>query len=75
MKKSGLISDFNSKTKRLGRFHYLIAIDLDLTSNQTLDLLRNIFPSKLSNNYQLSRIKKIIFPILRIFYFRILNNS
>ena len=75
MKKFGLISDFSSKTKRLGRFHYLIVVDLDLTPNQTLDLIQKIFPSKLPNNFQLSQLKKTVFPIIKVLYMRILNQS
>jgi hypothetical protein len=49
----------------MGRFHYLIVVDLDLTPTQTLDLMQKIFPSKLPNNVQLSQLKKTVFPIIR----------
>ncbi len=49
LKKSGLIYAFQTKTKRLGKFHYLIEIDLDLTSPQMQYFMKKIFPSKISD--------------------------
>lgn len=75
MKKAGIISAFNSKTKRLGKFHYLIVINLDLNSHQTINLIQKIFTSKIPTNNTISRLKKTIFSILRIVYLRYLNQS
>ncbi len=47
-KKSGAISEYKTKTKRLGRFHYRIEINLDLTGLQAIHLLSNLFPKQLS---------------------------
>ena len=47
-KESGAIGDYKTKARRLGRFHYLIEIDLDVTGMQTIHLLSNLFPSQLS---------------------------
>jgi hypothetical protein len=45
-KKSHAISDYKTKTKRLGKFHYKVEIDLDLTGMQAIHLLGNLFPSQ-----------------------------
>lgn len=42
LKNQGLFHRVKTKTKRLGKFHYLIEIDLDLTSTQTEYLLKKI---------------------------------
>ncbi len=47
-KDSGAIGDYKTKAKRLGKFHYLIEIDLDVTEMQAIHLISNLFPSKLS---------------------------
>lgn len=47
-KKAGTIGDYKTKTKRLGKFHYRIEIDLDLTGTQAIHLLANLFPKQLS---------------------------
>lgn len=44
----GIISDYKTNTKRLGKYHYRIEIDLDLTDMQTFHLLGNLFPKQLS---------------------------
>ena len=41
-KKRGLISEFKTRTRRLGKFHYRIEIGLDVTSNQALHVLSNM---------------------------------
>ena len=46
-KESGAISEYKTKTKRLGKFHYRIEINLDLTGMQAIHLLGNIFPKQL----------------------------
>ena len=47
-KAAGAIGDYKTKTKRLGKFHYRIEMDLDLTGMQALHILANLFPSQLS---------------------------
>ena len=47
-KEGGVIGGYKAHTKRLGRFHYRIEIDLDLTGMQTVHLLTNLFPNQLS---------------------------
>ena len=47
-KKAGAIGKYKTKTKRLGKFHYRIEIDLDLTGMQAIHLLANLFPKQLS---------------------------
>src|SRR5208337_2980998 len=47
-KEAGAIGDYKTKTKRLGKFHYRIEIDLDLTGMQATHLLANLFPKQLS---------------------------
>lgn len=49
LKKSGLVYAFQIKTKRLGKFHYFIEIDLDLTSSQIRYFMKKIFPYKISD--------------------------
>ena len=45
-KRQGLISGYEARTHRLGKFHYKIEVDLDLTSKQTLHVLRDLCPNK-----------------------------
>ncbi|HYA78361.1 MAG TPA: hypothetical protein VEF91_06545 [Verrucomicrobiae bacterium] len=47
-KKAGAIENYKTKTRRLGKFHYRIQIDLDLTGMQAVHLLANLFPKQLS---------------------------
>ena len=42
LKKQGIFHRVQTKTKRLGKFHYLIEIDLDLTLTQTEYLIKKI---------------------------------
>jgi hypothetical protein len=46
-KDAGEICNYKAHTKRLGKFHYRIVLDLDLTGMQALHLLGNVFPSQL----------------------------
>lgn len=39
-KNKGLIDDYEAKTKRIGKFHYKIYLDLDLTPEQASRILR-----------------------------------
>ena len=47
LKDEGLISGYKSRTRRLGKFHYRIEIDLDVTSRQALHLLNDLLPDQL----------------------------
>jgi hypothetical protein len=47
-KEAGAIGDYKTHTKRLGKYHYKIVMDLDLTGRQALHLLGNLFPKQLS---------------------------
>ena len=47
-KEGGIVSDYKTHTKRLGKYHYRIEIDLDLTGMQAVHLLGNLFPKQLS---------------------------
>jgi hypothetical protein len=40
-KDRGLIDDYRVKTKRIGKFHYKVEVDLDLTSKQADWMLRD----------------------------------
>jgi hypothetical protein len=44
----GVIGKYKTVTKRLGRFHYRIQIELDLTGLQAVHLFSNIFPNQLN---------------------------
>ena len=44
----GIISDYKTHTKRLGKYHYRIEIDLEVTGMQAVHLLANLFPKQLS---------------------------
>jgi hypothetical protein len=46
-KESGAISNYKARTKRLGKYHYRISLDLDLTGMQAAHLLGNLFPKQL----------------------------
>jgi len=43
-KERGAIGDYKTRTKRLGKYHYRIEINLDLTGMQAIHLLSNLFP-------------------------------
>ncbi len=47
-KEAGAIGDYKAHTKRLGKYHYRIEINLDLTGMQAIHLLGNLFPTQLS---------------------------
>jgi hypothetical protein len=47
-KDAGSIGDYKTHTHRLGKFHYRIEIDLDLTGMQAVHLLANLFPKRLN---------------------------
>ena len=45
-KERGAIGNYKTKTKRLGKYHYRIEVNLDLTGRQAIHLLSNLFPSQ-----------------------------
>ena len=47
-KEAGAIGNYKTKSKRLGKYHYRVEINLDVTGMQTVHLLSNMFPSRLS---------------------------
>ena len=47
-KDSGAIRNYKTKTKRLGKYHYRIELDLDVTGMQAIHLLTNLFPRQLN---------------------------
>lgn len=47
-KETGAIGEYKAHTKRLGKYHYRIEIDLDLTGMQAVHLLSNLFPTQVS---------------------------
>ena len=48
LKNRGRISDYKTHTKRLGKFHYRIDMDLDLTGKQAYDFLNDMLPNQLN---------------------------
>jgi hypothetical protein len=49
LKEEGLISDYKSRTRRLGKFHYRIEIHLDVTSRQVQHILNDLLPDQLKS--------------------------
>jgi hypothetical protein len=47
LKDEGLISGYKSRTQRLGKFHYRIEIDFDLTEKQAHYFLDDLLPNQL----------------------------
>jgi hypothetical protein len=47
-KEAGEIGNYKTRTKRLGKYHYRIVMDLDLTGMQAVHLLGNLFPKQLN---------------------------
>jgi hypothetical protein len=45
-KEGGIVGNYKTHTKRLGKYHYRIEINLDLTGMQAYHLLGNIFPKQ-----------------------------
>jgi len=42
LKEQGVILDYKTKTRRLGKLHYKIAVDLDLTQEQMALILKEL---------------------------------
>ena len=49
LKQQGKISEYNAQTKRLGKFHYNIQIDLDLTGEQAFHVIDDMLPKQLKH--------------------------
>ena len=47
-KTQGVVGNYKTKAKRLGKYHYRVEVDLDVTGTQAVHLLSNIFPTQLS---------------------------
>jgi hypothetical protein len=47
LKDEGLISDYKKRTQRLGKFHYRIEIDFDLSEQQAHYFLNDLLPNQL----------------------------
>ena len=47
-KDEGAIEGYKTKAKRLGKYHYFLEVDLDVTGMQSIHLLNNLFPRQLS---------------------------
>jgi hypothetical protein len=45
-KQRGIVTNYKTHTKRLGKYHYKIEMDLDLTGRQAFHLLGNLFPKQ-----------------------------
>lgn len=45
-KDTGAIGGYKAHTKRLGKFHYRISLDLDLSGKQAMQLVGQIFPAQ-----------------------------
>lgn len=46
-KERGAIGDYKTRTKRLGKYHYRIEIETEVTGMQAVHLLSNLFPRQL----------------------------
>lgn len=46
-KEEGAIGNYKTHTHRLGKYHYRIEVDLDLTGGQAKYLLQNVFPTQI----------------------------
>ena len=49
LKQQGKISEYNAQTRRLGRFHYKIDVDLDLTGEQAFHVVDDMLPKQLKH--------------------------
>ncbi len=48
-KNEGLISDYKTHTQRIGKFHYTVKLDMDLTSGQAGYVLEKVLPEQTRN--------------------------
>ena len=46
IKEAGAIEDYKTKTKRLGKYHYRIEVNMDFSGKQSIHLLGSLFPNQ-----------------------------
>jgi hypothetical protein len=46
-KREGIISNYSTKTRRLGVFHYRIQVELELNGSQFHYIIRNLLPEEI----------------------------
>jgi len=46
LRQQGLISDYRAKTSRLGKFHYKVEVDMDLTGKQAFYVVDDLLPRR-----------------------------
>ena len=46
-RQQGLISGYKANTRRLGKFHYKVEVDLDVTAQQALYVIDDLLPNQL----------------------------
>ena len=46
-KRHGIVSDYKTRIRRLGKFHYTIEIDLGVTGKQAAHILSDLYPNQL----------------------------
>ena len=51
-KNEGLIDGYKARTKRIGKFHHKIYVDLDLTPEQTNRILKRYFDSYIKKDQE-----------------------
>jgi hypothetical protein len=49
LKQQGKISEYRAKTRRLGKFHYTVEIDLDVTGEQAFHAIDDLLPKQLKH--------------------------
>ena len=49
LKRQGKISQYKAQTRRLGKFHYIVQIDLDLTGEQAFHVVDDMLPKQLKH--------------------------
>ncbi len=46
LKQKALIGEYKAKTKRLGKFHYKVEVDMDLTGKQAFYVVDDMLPKR-----------------------------
>jgi hypothetical protein len=49
LQQRGMISEYKANTKRLGKFHYKIEVDLNLTGKQAFYLIDDLLPEQIQH--------------------------
>jgi len=47
LKERGLIGNYKARARRLGKFHYTVEIDMDLTGEQAFHVIDDMLPTQL----------------------------